>query len=97
MVISTIGYGRFLSFGVFGFWDLQILLHKSGKVFSSFGFFVRRLSIMCQPPAFGQLHLGKYSAEGRILGAAGINAEADFLLRFVQMTDAHLLEHHAVR
>ena len=97
MVISIIGYGRFLPFGVFLFWDLQILLHKSGRVCPSFGFFVRRLSIMCKPPAFGQLHFRKDSAEGRILGAAGINAEADFLSRFVQMTDAHLLEHHAVR
>ena len=54
--------------------------------------FVRRLPIVGQPFAFGQLHIRENCTEGRVLRAAGIHAKPDFALRFMQMADAHLME-----
>ena len=48
------------------------------------------------PHTFCQRHIGEHRREARILGAAGINAEADRTGRLRHMTDTHLAEGHAV-
>ena len=59
-------------------------------------FFVRRLTIMCQPLAFSQFHVRENRTERRILRTAGINAKTYFPLRFMQMANTHLMEGNSV-
>ena len=59
-------------------------------------FFIRLLTVVGQPFAFRQRHIGKYSLEGRILRGAGVDAEADFSAALPHMANPHLGEMDAV-
>ena len=48
---------------------------------------------MGQPLALRPFHVGEYRTEERILRAAGVDAEVDFPLCFMQVADSHLPEH----
>lgn len=57
---------------------------------------VRRLTIMGQPLAVGQLHVGESRFEGRILRAAGVNPKVDFIRPLPHMADSHLREMRSI-
>ena len=67
-----------------------------GKFFYICLSFVRLLTVMGQPFAFGQLHIGKDRLEGGILRGAGIDAEADFAPPLPYMANTHLGEGHTI-
>ena len=61
-----------------------------------FLFPVRLLSVVWEPFAFGQLHIGKGCPERRILGAASIDAKANASAALPHMAHTHLLENNTV-
>lgn len=58
---------------------------------------IRLLPVMRLPPAFRELHIGKYRSKGRVLRRTRIDAEPDLPLSFVHMADPHLAECGPVR
>lgn len=59
--------------------------------------FVRFLTIVGQPFALGQLHMGKDRPERRIFRTAGVDTELNLTFGFMQVADAHLVEPYAIR
>ena len=49
------------------------------------------LAVVSLPCAIGYLHVCEDCGEGRFLGRAGIDAEADFIGSGIHVTDAHLV------
>lgn len=70
---------------------------SAGTFLAAADSFIRLLSVMRLPPAFCDLHIGKYRFKGRVLRRTCVDAEPDLPVSLMHMADPHLAERDPVR